>query len=239
MNENQLKSTLVILPSRGRPSNVKEVIDSFIETRAQSKSHMIVALDDDDNELSNYLNIIESVNDRTIGYASDERIRMIPTVNRTFDIWPDYDYYCFVGDDHRFRTYGWDAEAIRVLEEKTNGWGIWYGDDLLQGENIPTAGVMSGKLAREIGFIALPGLIHLHMDTFWKRIGDELGIIHYDPNHIIEHMHYTIGKSEVDDQYLEVNAGSMYAHDGEVLGKWYDGPEREAMYEKVREAMTQ
>ena len=58
--------------------------------------------------------------------------------------------------------------------------------------------------------------------------GRALGSLTYRDDVVIEHLHYINGKAEQDDLYREVNADSMYAHDGARWSDYANGGELEA-----------
>jgi hypothetical protein len=91
--------------------------------------------------------------------------------------------------------------------------GVSYGDDLLQGANLPTAVTMSAEIVRRIGYMVPPVLVHMYMDNFWRDFGVKIGNLQYRPDVVIEHMHYLAGKAVNDLQYQEVNAAHVYEKD--------------------------
>jgi hypothetical protein len=93
--------------------------------------------------------------------------------------------------------------------------GIAFGDDLVQGELLPTAVFMTTDIIQALGYMAPPGLDHLHIDTVWRDWGELLGPEHYHyiPQLIIEHMHPLVGKAEWDEGHRRVNSDEQWAHD--------------------------
>ncbi len=108
--------------------------------------------------------------------------------------YPLYDYFVFMGDDHIPRTQGWDKAFIQALGQNT---GIVYGDDLLQGANLPTAFGMSRDLVNELRGMTFPGCVHLFFDNFVKQLGLDLEYLKYLPDVIIEHLHTAIRQRRV------------------------------------------
>ena len=130
----------------------------------------------------------------------------------------DYKTIYFMGDDHVPRTDGWDEKLYAPI--KARGYGLSYGDDLLQGEKLATAVMMSTNIIKPLGFMAPPKLIHLYMDNFWMTLGQSLDALDYVPDAVIEHMHYLNGKAAQDERYAEVNASEVYTHDREVFEEY-------------------
>jgi len=224
-----MKDLLMIVPSRGRPEKIEACIDAWLNTR--ENSDLLVCLDEDDPELNNYYH------HRQVKYDVGERIRLCPTVNRAVKDHPGYKYYGFIGDDHLFRTIGWDTKMMDEIESH-GGWGIAYGDDLLKGRSLATHCVMSANIPKALGYMAIPGLQHMYMDDFWMEIGNNLGILYYLPDVVVEHMHFSNGKSEKDEIYKESNDSSIPGDDFRVFEVWKES-QMDTDLEKIRNAMRE
>jgi hypothetical protein len=130
-----------------------------------------------------------------------------------------YDNLGFMGDDHLPRTESWDDAMEEALEVSM----IAYGNDLLQGVNLPTAVFMQSVIVQRIGYMVPPGIVHLYLDNFWRALGERLESLQYLPGVIIEHLHPSCGKADNDAQYEEVNAPSLYSHDGRLYQEYLQG----------------
>lgn len=195
-------TNLVILPTRSRPDKTAEAVELLQKNSVISD--ICVAIDDDQSEL--YPRI------EGVIYEVNPRLRMNGTLNLVANKYADkYETIFFLGDDHRTRTHGWDEKLYEPI--KRRGYGLSYGNDLLQKQNLATAVMMSTNIIRIIGYMAPPKLIHLYMDNFWMNLGKALQCLDYVGNVTIEHMHYMAGKSEADEQYLDVNSSEMYETD--------------------------
>ena len=117
----------------------------------------------------------------------------------------------FCGDDHRPRTVGWDQAYLDALREM--GTGIVYGNDLLQGEALPTQVAMTSDIIRALGYMAPPDLVHMYADNWWRELGRRAGCLRYLPDVIVEHMHPVAGKADWDEGHKRVNAPEMYDRD--------------------------
>ena len=74
-----------------------------------------------------------------------------PTNEAVALIWDADSIIGHVGDDHIFRTPGWDGIIEATLVEP----GVAYGDDLLQGATLPTAVFMSSIIPKTLDWYAL------------------------------------------------------------------------------------
>jgi hypothetical protein len=192
---------LTIVPTRSRPEQSVEFYNQFVATTGVSD--LCFGLDDDDVEYPRIDGVIYEVN---------PRMWMNGTLNFIAAKYGKYyDYVAFMGDDHRPRTQGWDIKLAESIADIRNG--IAYGNDLWQGENLPTAVLLDSRIITTLGYMTPPKQRHLYLDDFWRDLGRELGTLRYNPEIIIEHMHFTAGKSQSDDLYQEVNSGAMFEYD--------------------------
>lgn len=201
----------VLVPSRGRPSNITRLASAFATTNATAS--LVVAVDSDDPTLADYRIASEGYGfDLVVGTPS----RIGPIMNDNAPALAEaFDVVGFMGDDHLPRTEGWDV----TMEAATGRWGVAYGNDLLQGANLATAVFIGSGIVSTLGYYVPPGLKHLYFESPWMAWGRALGSLTYLDDVVIEHLHYINGKAEQDDLYREVNADSMYAHDG---ARWSD-----------------
>jgi hypothetical protein len=209
---------LTIIPTRGRNENALRLFEAINATA--DFTEVVFAIDADDVETYNGLmDATAGLNNVKVVIA--ERMGMNGTLNH-WASWfsPDYDYICFMGDDHLPRTGGWDTKLTEAIGTDA---GIAYGNDLLQGENLPTAVVMSSKIIRALGFMSPPALKHLFLDNFWLAMGNALGNVNYLPEVIIEHMHYLNGKAEHDERYAAVNNAEMHNADEAIFAEYITG----------------
>jgi hypothetical protein len=213
---------IVIVPSRGRPKRVAELIDAFVSTRT-GPTTLFIAVDSDDPCLQDYMNLVTTDFPDRVHIHVRGRLRLAGTLNHYVNVFieehlanpdarPRTDIFGFMGDDHRPRTTGWDAIIEREMAHM-GGTGIVYGNDLLQGQTLPTAVFMSANIVETLGYMVPPGLVHMYLDNTWKTWGEAMNRLKYLPDVIFEHMHPVAGKAEWDAGYVEVNAGQRYIDD--------------------------
>ena len=104
--------------------------------------------------------------------------------------------------------------------EQEGGLGIAYGNDLLQGDKLPTAAVLSANIIKVMGYIMPPELTHLRIDVAWRKLGVSIGKLFYMPEIIIEHLHPSANKAEWDEGYVRVNSEEMKLHDNKNYNTW-------------------
>lgn len=213
----------VIVPSRNRPQAVHQLATSFAST-CSSWTSLILVVDEDDQDLEEYRDAVASVYPT---YAAIQLLvqgdggNMITGCNvgaaRALEMTSGA--IGFMGDDHRPRTRGWDRAYIDTLKAKP---GIVYGNDLLQGEYLPTQFAVSARIVENLGFLAPPTLVHLYMDDYWLRMGRLCECVTYLPDVIVEHMHPAAGKVDSDAGYERVNAAEINQGDRAALNAHMD-----------------
>jgi hypothetical protein len=219
---------LVLCPSRGRPDKAIEAYQSFLATVRDSGSKFLVVVDRDDPDASGYANHVPVLMVEPSG-----RSGMTDPINKAAaSVWDDYDILGFIGDDHRFRTPGWDVTFTAALTEAP---GLAYGNDLLRRNgDIATQWFVNARIVRALGYFALPACRHLYLDNAWRVLGDALGSRHYFDDVIIEHMHPMAGKAAWDAGYQRVNSQQWYDEDRLAFESWLRSGGAEADVHRVR-----
>lgn len=189
------KEILVIVPSRsngtGRERNVERFIQHWMFF-TEGHSDLCISLDEDDEHYyERYKDVIYTVNPNE---------RLVPKLNTASSRFVnEYKYIAFFGDDHVIKSH-WETEMISYFKDN-NETGIVYGNDLLQGERLPTAVCLSSNIIKELGYMIPPVLLHMYADNFWLDLGKQTNSLKYFPNIIWEHMHPDNGKADRDSQY--------------------------------------
>lgn len=219
-----------IVPSRGRPANIRRLWEAWQETETADDTQLIVIIDLDDPKLEEYEKdharlgtryaLIEVAPMGNIGPILNEFAPRLAQHGFMDDI--SADAIGFMGDDHVPRTMRWDAGLLAALRAQGRP-GIVYGNDLLMGASLPTAVLIDGEIIRKLGWMVPPELRHMYLDNFWRDLGTALGAVTYVPNIVIEHMHFISGKSEKDDSYARTNTDEMHQTDHAAYERFIGG----------------
>ena len=98
--------------------------------------------------------------------------------------------------------------------------GLVYGNDLLQGQNLPTQVAMTTDIVQILGYMVPPSIRHLYVDNFWLQLGRKLGRLKYLDGVIVEHMHPGAQKADWDEGYTRVNEQGMWDADKKAYRKY-------------------
>jgi hypothetical protein len=204
---------LMIVPTRGRPDAVEDLVNQWAATSA-GHADLLVVVDEDDPRLSEYSGLrLAPVTDRavvgSVRWTVGPRERLGGTLNTVSHQYADrYQAIGFMSDGHRPRTNGFDAHLMGELDNL--GTGFVYGNDLFRGENVPTAIAMTSDIIRTLGYMVPGGLVHLYITDAWADLGHGIGRLRYLPDVVIEHL--PPSPSEIDRD------ASRARRDGEA---WY------------------
>jgi len=217
------------LPSRSRPHNLRRFLDAYEATYA---THPVwLRLDQDDPRLGEYDAIHLPENWlKTVGPRHPNRCN--GCVAEMFALFPREPVYGLLADDLIPRTESWD----RALIEAAGPDRLAYGDDGLHGQNLATHPVIGGELARTIGWLVLPTVLHSFVDTALFAIAHRSGRLVYLPDVKLEHMHPLAKgddgkpKAEMDEVY---RFPETYIQDQAAFYKW-QGADLRPIVERIR-----
>lgn len=210
-----------VLATRSRPANCQRLIDAWLATQASTPVY--VRLDACDPELQALL-ALPWPNNFEITVAA--RRGLSASVNEVFERYPDQPWYGILADDLLPQTPQWDLALI----ESCGAWNISYANDLGE-RDWPTHPCVGGDLTRAIGWFGFPPCYHYFTDTVWKYLGEQLNNITRLELVIVEHLHYSLGKSIKDQVYEQSN--SHWQSDKLAYRNWLrtQGP---ALIERLR-----
>lgn len=215
----------VVMPSRGRPTRAASAIAALQATAVLVSTEVILVVDEDDPELAGYFALTRQKPGRlgpqvalvTLhGDQTGDLVRATNTVSMRVARADPGAIIGNLGDDHICRTDAWD----RLITEALVTPGIAYGDDLIQGEHLPTAPFVSASIVNALGWFFLPTVKHLYGDDCLKRIGRACEILRYLPDVVIEHDHPANGRVPWDAGYERANNAGASQRDLRAYSRW-------------------
>ncbi|GLH94900.1 hypothetical protein [Phytohabitans aurantiacus] len=214
-----LPELLIVVPTRGRPQNIRRMLAAWTATGAQGVAELLIAWDADDPAADQYADIAAGAGLRR--HVNRSQTPMVPTLEAALA--PLVDQYPFLGcfgDDHLPRSAGWAAQLVDGLRHL--GTGIVYGNDLHRGPDLPTAWAMTADIVRLLGRMVPAPVEHLYSDRSVLDLGRAARCIRYLPDTVIEHLHYAAHKAVKDAGYQRVNAAARYRADRVAYLRWRD-----------------
>jgi hypothetical protein len=156
-------------------------------------TELVLGLDDDDPTLDEYRALdCEQV------VAGGMRHRLVEWLNVMAAARTE-DFIGHIGDDNVPRSIGWDARVLQSLDENE----FCFGDDLDPGRPKGSLSIhifMRRSVVDRLGYMGPPRIQHMYVDPVWFAWGKATSI-EFLPEAILEHMHYSLGRSERDESY--------------------------------------
>lgn len=164
---------MIVLPTRGRPHEIDELIDAMrLAYSASDKLPPVtVYIDDAENpELPDYEMIDWPEGWAIVRHAEHHELTAL--VNKAFEREPAHRSYTLIGDHFRpLQPFAAELEAAAA------DWFIAWPCDGTSSDKQPAgAPTFGGKLVRALGWIMLPGTVHCCTDRVWWYLWRELGI---------------------------------------------------------------
>lgn len=221
---------LVLCPTRGRPAAATDVIRSLTATRHSTDTRVLFVVDEGDPLLASYMEAINP-HPSAAGLLVVPGGTMVKALNegaqRALAFEPLIRVLGFIGDDHRFRTKGWDEIFLDHI--RRNNVAMMYAHDGARSD-IPTQIFVTPNVVHALGWFAPPMLKHLYVDDAWRAIGESTETLFLFKDVLVEHMHPAWGKAESDAGYERVNSREMYDADAQAFNEWrHSGEYREAV----------
>jgi hypothetical protein len=210
-----LGDLLVIVPSRGRPENIRRLLNGVHET-SKLATHVHVAADDDDPDLESYRQVMDEAGSPGDVLETGPRKGLAAWTNEiALRRAGEYPFLASFGDDHLPRTQHWDYYLVRAIEHMGGGFSYpWDG----QREDVPQAVVVSSGIVQALGWMCEPSLQHYYVDNVWADLGRGAGCIRHCRAVAVDHVHPAAGKAPADKTYTE--AGGKLAADREAYQEW-------------------
>lgn len=217
----------VIVPTRGRPDNIRKVIGAWDFTNAWDHADLVVVADADDPEIGGYRTLFVETSHPDTDEPLFQLVEVpswVPMVEKlnhvASQLAEEGRYFAlgFAGDDHLPRTINWAARYLTVLREL--GTGMVYGDDGYQGAKLSTEWAITSDVVRALGRMVPAPVEHMYCDNSILELFTLAGAVRHLPEVRIEHMHPYAGKSESDPQYKRVNGRDQMHRDRVAYQRW-------------------
>lgn len=191
----------ILTATRGRPENVKRLVNSALSTAqfpGEVEFLFYVDLDDD-----SFPSEIESTNIKVI---RGPRMWLSVLQNILYANCKG-EIVMYSADDLVFKTQGWDKKVISAIEKYPDKLVLVYPNDLgTYGKSIAIHGFLHRNWINTVGHWVAPGRGSLY-DLWHTEVAQKLGRLHYLEDVHIAHIHYRQGEglATYDETYKYVS----------------------------------
>ena len=218
----------ILTPTRNRPNNCERFIKSvYNSTRTRKNVEMLFYVDNDDPAITSYKSLDWHAQKEYEGFKN---IKFIYGEPKSVSIsWNDLAEECIGdvlimgNDDLVYQTDGWDEKLDQELNiyKDDNIYVAWMNDNI-NFERHCAFPIVSRQWYECLGRFT-PGCFNFgYNDTWIFDVGKMLDRCHYIPFIKAEHLHFSTGKSEMDDTYARNRTqekGNLYAKDQILFNK--------------------
>ena len=208
------KTISLLCPTRGRPDRVHTMLESIIITTDNPEYvEVLYYIDNDDNTKEGYLETIDNlVKKHDVHFKKAEPYIGEPiSISKSWNILAERcsgDVLVMANDDEVWITKGWDSRLNEEIEKFPDDIYCIYFDDGGNHGKICCFPMVSRTWYETLGYFT-PGIFKfIFNDTWIEYIARAIGRLHYIPDVLIEHRHFSFGKSEFDETYKKHREGS-------------------------------
>lgn len=191
-------SISILCPTRKRKLGFFEMFSSALMT-SSNPIEFVIAVDQGDSETFDYTSDLGS------GFGISVNVVEIPSGTIYGDLHnicassAKYDILMGAADDIVFRTKDWDKEVISAFNGIADKIAYVYPDDGYHGEALGTHGFFHKNWFKALGYLYPPIFNVDYSDNYIMDVARGVDRAIYLPNVLVEHMHWTFGKSKFDD----------------------------------------
>jgi len=238
----------ILTPTRNRPNNCERFIKSIYATASdKTKIELFFYVDNDDPALEQY---------KSLAAHCDSEYKDFKKVDFTFGepksvsiSWNDLaakssGYLMIMGnDDLIYRTANWDSLLIQnlAIRYKEDPYWVSWVNDGINADRHCAFPIIAREWYNTVGYFA-PGCFHFgYNDTWVFDIAKRLERTHYINNILVEHMHFSKGKSDMDDTYAHNRTGprgNLYQKDKGIMEHPNQVQRRKEEAEKIKQEIN-
>jgi len=218
----------ILTPTRNRPANCERFIKSvYSSTKTRKNVEMLFYVDEDDPAIEAYKSLHWHAQKEYEGFKKIEFVFGNPmSVSKSWNILAERcegDVLIMGNDDLVYQTDGWDEKLDQELDQyRADKVYVAWMNDGINGEKHCAFPIVSREWYECLGRFT-PGCFNFgYNDTWIFEVGTMLERLHYIPFIHAEHLHFSVGKSEMDDTYAHNRTqakGNLYAKDKILFGK--------------------
>lgn len=210
----------LLVPSRGRPDNIKRLWQSAVHTAEDPGGLELVVRLDLDDPMRNLYPCCHT-------YIVGDRIVLSEMWNECWQA-ARGPIFWHGGDDVTFNTPGWDRMVSEAFDRHPDGIAFVHGDDLGgKGDQLGTHGFVRHEWTDVVGTFTPPYFSSDYNDLWFNDVADALGRRVFLADVVTEHHHPAFEKAPWDQTHQD-RVARHWADD--VDGVWRDTADERALW---------
>jgi len=210
----------VLVPTHRRPQLAKRMLDSILEMTSESVE-VFFYVDEDDPTIEEYRELLGE--EGVYHFHPDALVASHSWISgsskKVGEIWnvlakeSSGSWIMMGNDDLVFRTPGWDVKIEEALKGHfPKNLGVAYVNDGGPKADTQCAfPIVSREWYTLLGYFTPERFHFLWNDTWIRDVASMAGCLHYIPDVLVEHCHFSFGKAERDVTYMKHRTGEAIA----------------------------
>ena len=206
----------ILCPTRNRTAGLSRMWQSALDTADNPDClELVIYVDHDDEATHKFLecNLPEAL----VIISNPDKPEIYSNLHNICCNGCTHDIFMSCADDVVFRTNGWDTAVIDEFNKLDDKIGFVYPNDGHHGENLGTHGFFHKNWFNTLGYISPPIFSVDYSDNYIMNIASAIDRIIYLPNVLVEHMHWTFGKSEFDSTAQNAHARRLSSNNHDIF----------------------
>ena len=227
----------ILTPSRQRPGKLERLIESIFKTSSNNKNIFCYNyIDNDDPRIHAYREYEQSINLNMLNiYGEPQSVSKSWNVIAQKAVDDGADVLIMGNDDQVYITENWDIKLSQEIKKyNKNLYCMWF-EDLINGNTHCAFPIIPRLWYETLGYFT-PGVFHFgYNDTWIFDIAKRAGLTNFISDVIVEHRHFTTGKSVMDATYHRNRTqerGNLYSLDKVIFED--TSPQRQEAAEKLK-----
>lgn len=203
--ETQHSNLLIKIATRGRYDRFFEALDQYYQNLSHKVSyHFVISCDIDDPVMNSEKAIDKLKSYPNLSFYFENNLSKIEACNKNIDLHLDFDVLLLGSDDMIPVMKGYDEIIISSMNAYfPDTDGVLHFNDGVRGYDLNTLSIMGKKYYDRFGYIYYPEYRSFYCDDEFMQLSRFLNKAVYIDSVIIEHRHFSVGKSEIDELYIK------------------------------------
>lgn len=194
----------VLVPTRGRPANMRRMVDSGRATCGGYVEYVFYIDDDDQPSQDMAARLNEQGGDVFWTHGPRGALNLSQLWNECYAITnPNHMIFQHSCDETIYRTLEWDMKVRRAFELWPDKIGLVYGRDGIHDENLATHGFITRKWVDAVGYFVPPYFSSDYNDLWLHEVAGSINRRLFLPDVFTEHMHPAVGKGPLDQTHQD------------------------------------
>ena len=228
----------VLVPTRGRPHNMRRMVDSGRATCGDRVEYVFYIDDDDTPSRDMAITLHNEGGDVFWTHGPRGTLNLSQLWNECYAIADEssmiMQHSC---DETIYRTDHWDIKVREAFDEWPDKIGLVYGRDGIHDQNLATHGFITRRWVDAVGYFVPPYFSSDYNDLWLMEVAGMINRRHFLPDVFAEHMHPAVGKGPLDQTHQDRLARHSQDNVDQLWNQLFN--ERQQDAQKLLEAINE